>query len=451
MNSSWISQYDLGVSTPELDRIRRHFTFLEESQTWDRGRLDEYRLGRLRTIYSFARRHVPFYAEKFAACPEQITTWEEFRSLPLTLREEAADQPEARRADVLPLGTRPLRALHTSGSSGLVVESIPTDRAESFRVALSLRELMWHGIDLRASAAIIRALIKDPTRDAALLDGIVVPHWSTGVLSQLVDTGPGFFIDVSAPIERQVQFLKLHRPRYLLVNPSNLDLLSRALSDDPLPNTSITLIRTLGETLHDDVRSRAESVFKCPVVDAYSCQECGHLAAQCGPRGMYHVQEESAIIEVVDDEGRPCEAGQAGHVLITSLLPYVTPFIRYKLGDIAELGQECECGKTLASLSRIVGREMSLIRKPNGEKVINSSLMNSLNAVEGIRRYQVTQLTPDTFEIKVVSSRDHCVEEVKKVFAGALDWPHTVTVRLVDEIPPGPSGKVERFRWAGVK
>lgn len=449
MNSSWISQYDLGVSTPELDRIRRHFTLLEESQTWERERLDEYRLGKLRTVYSFARRHVPFYAEKFADCPEEITSWEEFNGLPTTLREEAADHPESRRANVLPMGARALRALHTSGSSGLVVESVPTDAAESFRVALSLRELMWHGIDLRASAAVIRALVKDPIQDGALLEGVAVPHWSTGVLSHLVETGPGYFIDVSVPVDRQVEFLKRHRPTYLLVNPSNLDLLSQAFADDPPSEKSIVLIRTLGETLHDDVRSRAESAFECPVVDAYSCQECGHLAAQCGPEGRYHVQEESVILEVIDDEGRPCEPGQPGHVLVTSLLPYATPLIRYKLGDIAEFGSACECGKTLRSLSRIVGREMSLIRKPDGAKVINSTLMNSLSAVDGVRRYQVTQLSPDAFDIQVVCSRQDCENDVKEVFARTLDWPHTVTVRVVEAIPPGPSGKMERFRWVG--
>jgi phenylacetate-CoA ligase len=35
--------------------------------------------------------------------------------------------------------------------------------------------------------------------------------------------------------------------------------------------------------------------------------------------GNYHVQSENVLLEIVDDQGQPCAAGEPGQVLITTV------------------------------------------------------------------------------------------------------------------------------------
>ena len=88
----------------------------------------------------------------------------------------------------------------------------------------------------------------------------------------------------------------------------------------------------------------------------YTCQEAGYLALQCPDYPHFHVQSENVLLEVVDDVGQPCGPGEVGRVLITSLNNFATPLIRYELGDYAEVGAPCPCGRGLPVLKRIMGR-----------------------------------------------------------------------------------------------
>jgi phenylacetate-coenzyme A ligase PaaK-like adenylate-forming protein len=71
------------------------------------------------------------------------------------------------------------------------------------------------------------------------------------------------------------------------------------------------------------------------------------------------VQSESVLLEIVDDAGRACAPGRAGRVVVTSLHNFATPLIRYELGDLAEFGAPCACGRSLPVISRVLGRSRS--------------------------------------------------------------------------------------------
>jgi phenylacetate-CoA ligase len=70
------------------------------------------------------------------------------------------------------------------------------------------------------------------------------------------------------------------------------------------------------------------------------------------------VPSEAIIVEVVDDQGRPCRDGEIGRVVATPLFNLAGPLIRYEIGDYAEAGT-CECGRALPTLKRVAPkREM---------------------------------------------------------------------------------------------
>jgi phenylacetate-CoA ligase len=87
----------------------------------------------------------------------------------------------------------------------------------------------------------------------------------------------------------------------------------------------------------------------------YSANETGYLALQCPLSGHYHVQSETVLVEVLDEVGRACRPGETGAVVVTPLQNFAMPLLRYSLGDFAEVGSPCACGRHLPVLKEILG------------------------------------------------------------------------------------------------
>ena len=75
----------------------------------------------------------------------------------------------------------------------------------------------------------------------------------------------------------------------------------------------------------------------------YRTQETGYIALQCPDSENYRIQSECALVEILDAEGVPCQAGEIGRVVVTPLRNFATPFLRYDIGNYAEEGAPCPC------------------------------------------------------------------------------------------------------------
>ena len=51
---------------------------------------------------------------------------------------------------------------------------------------------------------------------------------------------------------------------------------------------SLRHIKSIGETVSDDLRERVRQATGLPVEDLYSSQEMGTIAIQCPGNGLYH-------------------------------------------------------------------------------------------------------------------------------------------------------------------
>src|SRR6185312_7578839 len=105
-----------------------------------------------------------------------------------------------------------------------------------------------------------------------------------------------------------------------------------------------------------------------PLVDCYGCQEAGYVAIQCPEYAHYHVQGEMSLVEVLREDGAPCRPGETGRVVITPLHSFAMPLLRYDLGDYAEVGEPCPCGRGLPVLRQIYGRKKETLTLPSGER-----------------------------------------------------------------------------------
>jgi phenylacetate-CoA ligase len=180
----------------------------------------------------------------------------------------------------------------------------------------------------------------------------------------------------------------------------------------------------------------------------YTAQEAGYLALQCPAFDHYHVQSEGVIVEILDENGRPCADGGIGKVVVTPLHNFAMPLIRYEIGDYAEAGGTCPCGRGLPVLRRVLGRERNLALAPDGRKFYPSFAAGVWSGIAPIRQIQLVQKTPQRIEVRVAAARDLDAGEESRLAAalrGSLGYPYEFTFARLDAIPRAPSGKYEDF------
>jgi phenylacetate-coenzyme A ligase PaaK-like adenylate-forming protein len=155
-----------------------------------------------------------------------------------------------------------------------------------------------------------------------------------------------------------------------------------------------------------------------------------------------------AIVEVLDEEGRPCEPGHKGRVVVTDLHNFAIPLIRYDIGDYAEPGQPCTFGRGLPTLALLYGRQRSLILMP--DEGGTGRLWDSIaSALAPIRQYQFFQTGRKEIEVRLSVERPLSGSEQETLAAhirGSLGYPFRLTFVYFDgTIAREARGKFEEF------
>jgi phenylacetate-CoA ligase len=130
------------------------------------------------------------------------------------------------------------------------------------------------------------------------------------------------------------------------------------------------------------------------------------------------------------------------------------PLIRYRVGDFAEVGAPCTCGRGFPTLRRVWGREYDVVIAPDGRRYHGEFFMYLFEDMKvrglGVEKFQVIQLDPEQLEIRiVVADRDQGVEAaIVRELASRLPDMRAQATRVAS-IPPQPSGKslVVENRW----
>jgi phenylacetate-CoA ligase len=420
---------------------------LEQTQWFPRRDLVDRQLLQLRQLSAYAYRHSPFYRELFDQREirvDELWSEEKLRNIPLLTRQALVDEAANIHCDVIPQSHGTWSTVQTSGSTGEVVEVRRTALNKLMWMALNLRDHFWHGRDFSRSAAFIRANVNAQDDDAiAQKEG-----WGAPV-SLLFDSGPSYRQPLSLSVAEQAAWLLRRNPTYLLTYPTNLNaLLDEFERKSKLPS-ALKEVRTIGETFSAALKARCENDFGLKTVDLYSAQEVGAIALQCPVSGLYHVQSESLIVEVLNDNGVPCKEGEVGRVVVTDLHGFATPIIRYEIRDYAETGEACSCGRGLPTLRRILGRRRNMVTLPDGSRHWPIVGHHAFREIAPIRQYQAVQHSIDTVEMKIVVDAPLTHEQealLCTVIQEALGHPFTLRFSYYDaELPKTRGGKFEEF------
>ncbi|HET8609068.1 MAG TPA: AMP-binding protein [Burkholderiales bacterium] len=412
---------------------------LECSQWYAPERLHEVQFSQLRQLLRHAAETAPFYRERFARSgfdPASATP-ESFAQLPLLTRHDIHNSGAALISGSPPADHGRALEFYSGGSTGEPVKTFGNELTHFFWGALQLRDHLWQRRDVSGTFAVTRTGITEAHR----------ADWGPPV-STVYESGPSFMIDIGRDVREQLVRLREIDPDYLMTHPTNL----RALATESLAQrASLPALRqviTFGEALPSGLRALARDAWNVELKDIYSAEEVGYIALQCPEYPHYHVQSENLLVEVLDDDGRPCAPGEIGRVVITTLHNFTMPLIRYVLGDYAEVGGACPCGRGLPVLTRIMGRSRNMVRLPDGSRHWPTFPPQEWNHIALARQFQVAQVDRDEIELRLVL--DHPLDAAQErqlaaTFRRLLRHPFHVTVRRVERIAASPRHKFEDF------
>lgn len=184
---------------------------------------------------------------------------------------------------------------------------------------------------------------------------------------------------------------------------------------------TLRLAVTASEVCDDIDRESIRSAFGVPVSNEYGAAELDLIAIEDAD-GDWIVNNETLLIEILDEDGIPCPPGIEGRVVATSLFNKAMPFIRYELGDRAVMADRCKDHYNV--LDRVVGRTGDFARTPSGKVVSGLVLYYVAKSVflkssVFLMEFMIIQKELDSFELRYCADRD-LEEGDKKIFTDTL-------------------------------
>ena len=203
--------------------------------------------------------------------------------------------------------------------------------------------------------------------------------------------------------------------------PSYLLHIAEVLEESgDVPNIKLKAAVCGAEPWTDHMRRQIEERLHINAFDIYGLSEVmgPGVACDCQYHKGLHVYEDHFLPEIIDpDTFKPMKKGETGELVFTTLTKEGLPLLRYRTKDLTSISYDkCECGRTLARISRFKGRsdDMLIIR---GVNVFPSQIEAALLEMGGVTPHYMMIVDHknnlDTLEIQVEVEERFFSDEIK--------------------------------------
>ena len=429
------------IAFREKSHLPRHLAELEKSQFLSPDKIADLQLERLKKLLIHAHQHCPFYTERFDAAsfdPTRLQSPDDLLALPVLTKKDIQNNLDQLTSQNL-LASE-LIPDKTGGSTGQPLHYfINRDRIFS-RNAAAIRHDRWTGWDIGQKSAYLwghhgdisgltefKARLRNLLHDRRLIldTASITADRLEQFRKDLLKFDPTIYVGYANAVYLYARFLKetgardYHRP---------------------------SAVVTSAEMLYPDRRQVIEEVFGCRVFDRYGSRETSIIASECDQHTGLHICAETIFMEIIAD-GKPAQPGQLGKIVVTDLLNYGMPFIRYQIEDVGKAikQQSCPCGRGLPLMDMAAGRVTDFLLTPDGKIISGASLTIFLIAnTPGLAQAQLVQEKKGEVTLRIVKNEKFNDESIRfldrempKFFGPQVRCDYD----FVDSIPVEASGK----------
>ncbi len=406
--------------------VRVYLARLEESQFRSPEEQAHHQFERLRALVAHAWDHAPFYRGLFAKHgiePGGIESLDDLRRLPSVGKSEIIANRSGVQNSGLGGGLVYSKTMGTTGEPLIFFRDRAGDAQHRATVHRGYR---WYGIE--------------PWMRSGLMWGIPSGR-GRRVRMRIEDTLQNRFrqrrFDLTDNTLEAFCGL-LEGARFVEGYSSMLFELARYINERRPGGHAIPLrlVKATSEKIYPHYHGEALKAFGRRMTSEYGSAEAGIIAFEC-PEGRMHVNTDHVIVEVED-----------GGIVVTNLLSYSFPFIRYRLGDQVRLQDRvtCACGRGGAVIEEVTGRIGRRIHGTDGRTFPSLSIYYVIKSVAArndlLVRCRMVQREKGWLDVLVVlrpgaTDRDRSAFEVifEEVFRGYFDSSLAYRMEIVGDIP----------------
>lgn len=422
-----------------MQSAREFYEMLDQSQWWPAEQLVAWQRRHLHLLLTHARATVPFYNFRLrnVVRANGSIDWDRWHDIPILTRADVMKHFDSllSRAPIPEHG--PFQDVQSSGSTGHPVTTRATRWLMDMGAACNWRTHQWAGLDWS------KTLVTTIAPEEHLTVGDDLGPWGPPWLPAS-RRGRSLYTNYHTDFNERLELIGKTRATYLATTSftaENLGRRARLLGS----GVRLAAILARGGAVSDQLRAEMRETFGAETVEFYSSKEAGAIGARCPSGSGYHVNAETMLFEVVDDDGRPVAPGEKGRVVVTPFASTALPLIRYDQGDIVVAGSTCSCGRSLPHFHEISGRERVEFRHPDGRRR-DAQLTQACYEMIGAGLVQIAQVGPRQFEVRYVP-HNWGVPRNEAAFAQAFRELvfEDSEVTLV-ELPEMPASRAGKFR-----
>lgn len=399
---------------------------------------------KLRKLISHAAKHVPYYRilfRKLHIQPTDISTVNDLKKIPLLTKDMIRANPDDFISDMVKDKSL-LTEITTGGSTGTPMRYYFDEHMIGVRRATWWRWSKFAGIDLY--------------KDKMIYCGGAPPRWNYPPEDYRGIVNPErnrLYLSSAAMsdkvLDRYIEDIHRFEGDYIRGYASGVYMLARRVLQKGLV-LPMKAVLTSSDTLFPQYRDVIEEAFSCNVFDHYGQNEDILTATECGVSSGLHINVENCIGETVDERGNPLNSIE-GRFVSTHLENYVSPLIRYVVGDVGVLDtswKKCECGRCHQKILEFTGRDDEIIVTPEGRRIGCGSMNQPMKTMHSsIDRCQYIQESMNLLRVKIVPTkrwknsvhREEFEKRLRKQVGDRIE----VSVEVVDSIPARLNGKYQ--------
>jgi phenylacetate-CoA ligase len=345
-------------------------------ESMSRDELAQLQLERLQATLNRVYKNVAFYRKKFDQIgfePEDLVELNDLGKLPFTCSRDLSD---AYPYDLFAVPLREVVRVHSSSGATKPV------------VVGYTRQDLKHWSELVARILTAGGVTADDVVQVTLNYGLLTGGLGLHYGAELV--GASVLPTSVGRTERQVKIMQDYRTTVLVATPSYALVIADRMEGMGVDAKTLTLKFAMlaGEPWSEEMRQEIEARLYVKATDNYGLSEVmgPGVAGECLYQAGMHLNEDHFIFEVVDPQtGKNLQPGEIGELIITTLTKEAFPLIRFRTGDLCSMqSAPCQCGRTLARMSRVLGRtDQVIIIK--GINIVPSRVGDLLEEVLGIK------------------------------------------------------------------
>jgi phenylacetate-CoA ligase len=420
--------------------VERYYETLNTTQWLSTSQMRELQDEKLRRLIRHAYRSVPYYRLRMKEAklgPEDIRTQEDLYKLPYLTKDDVRKHLHF---DIMAEGInhRDILKISTSGSTGEPFVCYADRDQLEFRWAATLRSQEWTGYRFgdptvrlwHQTIGMSKSQAFKEHADALFANRTYVP----------------IFEMTPAKLEEMVALLEREKPVLVDGYAEAFDYIGQYISSRGGLDFRPKALLSSAQTLPKKSREIIEAAFGCKVYDKYGSREFSGIAYESDAHNGHLIVAEGYIVEVLVD-GRPAKPDEVGEVFITDLNNFCMPFIRYRIGDLAQgvTWEPSLCGRGMPRIGEIQGRVQSIIQGTEGRWVPGTFFAHALKEYDyAIRQFQIVQEEQGAIRFRVAKGTrysDDVLDQCKALIRQYLGHDLRIDVEFVDGIEMVRTGK----------